>query len=250
MSEFDAWEPEEEPPAGFADRVVKEAMAGERVQPAPPRTLASVRLSRQLGAAVIVAGSIAAAVAAIWPSHATPIIGDQIASERMQIEITQRAVLVLEPGAHVTWQGDVVTQDEGDVFYRVDRGGKFVVHTPAGDVEVQGTAFRVKVRTEDSMRSGRRDVASGAIGAALTALAFVGVYEGKVRVSHAQESATLTAGESAQAGPGGVKKTGGLADGEKAFDLGAPDDALLANRNLADSVKDYKERLERIESQK
>lgn len=100
------------------------------------------------------------------------------------------------------------------------------------------------------MRSGRRDVASGAIGAALTALAFVGVYEGKVRVSHAQESTTLTAGESAQTGPDGVKRTGGLADGEKEFELGAPDDTLAANRNLAGSVKEYKDRLERIEGQK
>ncbi|MDB4995111.1 MAG: hypothetical protein JWM74_2543 [Myxococcaceae bacterium] len=250
MSEFDAWEPEEEPPSGFADRVVKEAMAGERAQTAQPRTLASVRLSRWLGAGVLVAATAAAAVAAIWPSHGTPITGDQRASDRVQIEVNQRAVLVLEPGAHVTWKGDDVTQDEGDVFYRVDRGGKFVVHTPAGDVEVQGTAFRVKVRAEDNMRSGRRDVASGAIGAALTALAFVGVYEGRVRVSHAEESATLTAGESAQAGPNGVKKTGGLADGEKEFDLGAPDDTLAANRNLADSVKEYKDRLERIEGQK
>ena len=78
----------------------------------------------------------------------------------------------------------------------------------------------------------------------------MGVYEGKVRVSHAQESATLTAGESAQAGPGGVKRTGGLADGEKEFDRGGGDDTLSANQNLADSVKEYKERLERIESQK
>jgi hypothetical protein len=69
-------------------------------------------------------------------------------------------------------------------------------------------------------------------------------------VSHAQESATLTAGESAQAGPGGVRKTGGLADGEKEFDRGDEGATLLANRNLADSVKDYKDRLERIESQK
>jgi ferric-dicitrate binding protein FerR (iron transport regulator) len=252
MSEFDAWEPEEEPPAGFADRVVREGMAGERAQPAGAPSRSTRTFARALGAGVLVVAAAAAAVLVVWPAQHAAIAGDQRASDRMQLEVGPRAVLVLEPGAHVTWKGDDVTQDEGDVFYRVDRGGRFVVHTPSGDVEVQGTAFRVKVRTgtEDRMQAGRRDVASGAIGAALTALAFVGVYEGKVRVSHAQESATLTAGESAQAGPGGVRRTGGVADGEKEFERGESDPTVAANRNLAESVKDYKERLDRIESQK
>src|SRR5688572_17453869 len=97
-----------------------------------------------------------------------------------------------------------------------------------------------------------RDVKAGAIGAALSALAFVAVYEGKVAVSHASERAELGAGESAQVGADGVKKSTALGDGQKEFDqkLSEGEPLGAANENLVSQVSDYKKRLEAIASQK
>ncbi len=96
-----------------------------------------------------------------------------------------RGIAVLERGAHVAWNGDEVTQSAGDVFYRVERGGAFRVHTPSGDVQVLGTCFRVRVENEENGEGAvnLRDLKVGAFGAALGAAAFVSVYEGKVAFS-------------------------------------------------------------------
>ncbi len=88
----------------------------------------------------------------------------------------------------------------------------------------------------------KRDVKSGVIGAALSALAFVAVYEGKVAVSHAGSRVDLGAGESAQAGSDGVHASGKLGEGEKAFDAKAASAAsgdvplAPANDNLVAQV--------------
>jgi hypothetical protein len=229
--------PTMDPPAGFAERVL------ERVQPArkPARRLRR----RWLGlgaAAVAVAASLALGVGR------PPSRGEAIAKERMELAMGTRAKVVLEPGAKLAWDGDEVVQDRGDVFYRVEPGARFRVHTPAGDVEVKGTCFTVKVRSDEMQK---RDVKAGAVGAALSALAFVAVYEGKVAVSHAKERVELAAGETAQTGEGGVKKTGDLAAGQKALEEQTPEEQLAsANTNLVDQVRDYRQRLEAIEKQK
>lgn len=248
--ELEAWEPEE-PPAGFAERVTLAARA---------EVGSTSRLrSRRIGVATIAAFAAAAAVAVFLRSPKELPSGDRAVTERTEVAMGARAVAVLEPGAHVSWKGARVTQDEGNVFYRVERGDAFEVHTPAGDVTVHGTSFRVKVsrqkNEETAMLAGamKRDVKSGAIGAALSAIAFVGVYEGRVAVSHAQDSVHLGAGESAEVDSTGVRKTGDLAAGEKAFAAKSDDSddpTMAANRNLAESVRDYKNRLGAIESEK
>ena len=172
--DLSAWEPQL-PPSDFAERVLAE------VRPAKEPQKRSGRWRWFAGAGV------AAAAAAVFVFGASPPSrGDEIARERIEVSIGNRARAVLEPGAHVTWNGDEVTQPNGDVFYRVEPGAKFRVHTPAGDVEVKGTCFTVKVADMQ-----KRDMKSGAIGAALSALAFVAVYEGKVAVSHAGQRADL-----------------------------------------------------------
>jgi hypothetical protein len=98
-------------------------------------------------------------------------------------------------------------------------------------------------------------VKAGAVGAVLSAVAFVSVYEGKVAVSHASQSVTLTAGESARADSSGVHRGASDAAGEPgaagAGGAAADSDPLVAaNANLSDSVRDYKRRLESIEAQK
>jgi hypothetical protein len=237
MSDFDAWEPQE-PPSDFAERVV----TASRTE-AKPRGLGR----RVAGGALVLA---AAAAAVLVLGRRAPSAGEIRAEARQEAPLGGRAIAVLEPGAHVAWRGDDVTQDRGDVFYRVEPAERFVVHTPAGDVTVHGTCFRVKVRGEDPMN--KRDVKSGALGAALSAMAFVAVYEGKVAVSHAGERVELAAGEAAQATSSGVTRAESIAAGERGFDAKAADDEPLtrANANLADAVREYKERLEAIERQK
>lgn len=233
--DLDAWEPQA-PPADFAERVLREV----RVEPKRRRRW-------PIAAGAVATLSIAAAVA--FAIGRPPAHGDAIAADRTEVSIGSRARAVLEPGAHVAWDGDDVTQSSGDVFYRVEPGARFRVHTPAGDVEVEGTCFSVKVRAMQ-----KRDVKSAAIGAALSALAFVAVYEGKVAVSHAGQKAELAAGDGAETGPDGVSKSA-LADGQKAFDAkvaaGESGDALeAANGNLVAQVGEYRKRLEAIAQQK
>lgn len=185
--------------------------------------------------------------------------GEAIARERVEVAVGGRAKAVLEPGAQITWNGDDVVQAHGDVFYRVEPGARFRVHTPAGDVEVKGTCFAVKVRGESKdaevVNMDKRDVKSAGIGAALSALAFVAVYEGKVAVSHASERADLGAGESAALGAGGVQKSA-TGEGEKAFEAKAAaaaaggDSVDTANQNLVAQVGEYRQRLEAIAAQK
>ncbi len=245
------------PPADFADRVM------ERVgrDSAAPRALRA----RAWGVAGAVAMAASIALAIGVRGGASSSHGEAIARTREQIDLGSRAVAVLERGARVAWDGDEVTQPAGDVFYRVEPGGAFRVHTPAGDVEVLGTCFRVVVsppsgggaqqRTEGDVNA--RDIKAGAIGAALTATAFVSVYEGKVAVSRASDRVTLTAGESATSDATGVHRGAAKgADGASAADDNAAasadeaDPLAKANANLADSVREYKQRLEAIEAQK
>ena len=234
--DLEAWEPQL-PPQDFAERVLEEV----RQTPAAPPKKSRGR--------VYVFGAAIAAIAAGTLLYAgrAPSKGEAIAKDdRVEIQMGSRAKAVLEPNTHLTWNGDDVTQDRGDVFYRVEPGEKFKVHTPAGDVEVKGTCFTVKVRGDEM---NKRDAKSAAIGAGLTALAFVIVYEGKVAVSHAQSRVDLAAGESATVSADGASKNADAASGEKAFTEKsvAVDDA---NANLVGQVQEYRRRLELIANQK
>jgi hypothetical protein len=224
------------PPAGFADRVMA------RVDAEPRKTKQTRRWSL-VGAAVLAAAASVAGVRIASERAASS--GAAIATDRVELTIGHRARAVLEPGASVEWKGDDVVQARGDVFYRVEPGATFRVHTPAGVVEVRGTCFTVKVMQ-------KRDVKAGSIGAALSALAFVAVYEGRVAVSHAQENAVLSAGESAKLGDGHVERTGSPADAEKVLASAAVDDAPLAkaNENLAAQVGEYRKRLELVAAER
>jgi hypothetical protein len=257
--DLDAWEPAL-PPADFADRVLAKI---EAEGAAPPKRSASVvRLRRRAawGGAAVTTFAVAAAI--LLGITSPPLEGSAIAKERIEVPLGKRGVAVLEAGASVAWKGDEVTQVNGDVFYRVEPGSRFRVHTPAGDVEVKGTCFAVKVRagkddgSEDKDMTTKRDVRSGIVGAGLTALAFVAVYEGKVAVSHASERAELTAGEAAELGPNGVAKSDGLRQGEKAFETNAalaiPGDETFAtaNQRLAHQVGEYRSRLDAVSAEK
>jgi len=240
----EAW-PADEPTQGFAERVVERARterASRRPSRVPRFALAGVALA-------------AAATLLLWLALGTESQGSMLARERTEVRIGSRASAVLEAGASVEWRGPEVRQADGEIFYRVEPGGAFVVKTPAGDVSVLGTCFRVRVgqappKGEAEMK--RRDLAVAAGGAALAAVAVVTVYEGRVQLSHAGGRVTLGAGESGKLGPDGAKKVTAdeLADAEQSL-KGASGGALAtANENLARDISELNRRLKGIEKEK
>lgn len=234
--DLDVWRADA-PPAGFAESVLLRVVAEKRA-----------RVRRRVGVIAAIASlSAAAALAIVWSRGAVPLHGEAIASDRTEISIGERARVVLEPGAMIKWNGDDVEQPRGDVFYRVEPGARFRVHTPAGDVEVKGTCFGVRVRDMQ-----KRDFKAGAIGAAATALAFIGVYEGRVAVSHAGQRVELGAGESTQTGTGALTKAT-LSAGQHDFDAKLAETSQpleAANQSLVAQVGDYRRRLDALAEQK
>jgi hypothetical protein len=188
-----AW-PAPEPPEGFADRVV-----AARRAPEPRRR-------RWWPAAALAAAALAAATAlALWPGRATEH-GTASVSERTELALGGRAIAVAEAGAALSWTVEGsgaarIEQARGDVFYRVERGGPFVVVTPAGDVSVKGTCFRVEV-TE--MRLDKQAYVGAAVGAAAMATVLVTVYEGRVLLANEHGRTEVRAGERASVGSDGI----------------------------------------------
>jgi hypothetical protein len=218
-----------------ADPRVDRALAAYRAPPAPAGLADSVidRLAgaRRRGsrrrwwilAAVVAAAVLAAAGGAAWIAARDPATGVDrdrgriAAAERETIRIGGRATVVVEPGAdlrwHATGDGDArIEQTRGSAFYRVERGGAFVVETPAGTVEVRGTCFRVEVMPMSKLS--RQHVVGAGLGAVLAAAIVVVVYEGGVRVVNAHGHVDLAAGERGAAATGGapVRDLGGAGD--------------------------------------
>lgn len=184
------------PPADFADRVV----AARARAPAP---------ARRRRWPLVVTGAVAcAAAAALFTLTRTPSRADRgelIAASRTTRALGDRAVAVAEPSATLSWQieddGDAaIEQRAGEVFYRVERGGRFVVHTPVGDVHVTGTCFRIEV---DPMNKPKQLLLSGAVGATLAAGIVVTVYEGHVIADARGARTELAAGQRATIGADG-----------------------------------------------
>jgi ferric-dicitrate binding protein FerR (iron transport regulator) len=259
--DWEAWDAQE-PPRGFAERVVEAARRAPPPRDAPagapesadPHARPRSRASRVF-AGLLLAAALAAVIVFGLVRQRADSRGAIVASDRREVRVAGRAIAVLERGARVTWDGDAIEQTGGDVFWRVEPGARFVVHTPAADVTVKGTCFRVKVRGGDEEMNAR-DVKSGAVGAAIAATALVGVYEGKVAVSHAGQSVDLVAGQQAEAGPSGVRRVGGPDDPAQAAAKASGSESeseqalTQANANLADTVRDYRRKLEAIEAQK
>ena len=243
------WEAQE-PSPDFVDRVTERVHGEERAGIALPEPRRRVSLRAGVAGGLALAAAVALAVG--WRGHGVPDCGDAIAVVRTEVHLGTRAIAVLEAGAHVSWTGDDVSQPTGDVFYRVESGGSFHVQTPAGDVEVLGTCFRVRVEKSEGQMTGR-DLKAGAVGAALSAALFVSVYEGKVAIVHASQRVALLAGDTARVSGGSITSTHGSGSGDEEANGGAAETAdplVAANESLADSVREYKRRLEAIESQK
>ncbi len=173
-------------PAGLENRLIgalkdRGAIPGEK---AP-----GGRRSRLVAAVSLAA--IAAVVAVVFLVRLGGRGGDRIMVERVTtpsiIRISDRAVAMAEPGAELGYRvedhGFVrVVQRLGTVTYRVE-GVAMEVETPAGEVSVQGTCFRVEVNE-----------ASSGEGAPPHTLS-VAVHAGRVAVENSGERLVLKEGE-------------------------------------------------------
>ncbi len=204
----DDW-PAAEPPDGFAERVLaaralerdRAALAAREAAAVPPPRLPRKR--RRGALALFVAGGLAAAIGlfVVARSPARPPSklagGVEALGERRSLDVGGRATAVAETGASLDWRVGPdgrarVHQPHGNVFYRVEKGGEFVVGTPYGDVMVLGTCFRVEV---DPMNPKLQSAVAAGAGAIVTAAVLVTVYEGKVRVSNAHGQVDVRPGE-------------------------------------------------------
>ncbi|HUQ02773.1 MAG TPA: hypothetical protein VM261_09780 [Kofleriaceae bacterium] len=195
LDQLQRWQPPG-PPAGFADRLDVAAMAAGGGAPGPRRA----RWPLVVGVAAALASAAAIAYVA-WPSAHAPanvMVASRAFEARESVELGGRGVAVAEAGAAFGWRkdGDALTvrQESGDIFYRVDRsaGAPFVVTTPAGEIRVTGTCFRVEVIP---MKPSKASVLGAAAGAAIATAAVVTVYEGKVLVASPSGKAEVKAGE-------------------------------------------------------
>ena len=144
--------PAQEPPANFAAQVLAAMDAPPEVSFSEP--VPAVRRRRWPMFAVAGGAMAAAALIVVVLSGRSlgPIgasAGHHLARGRDTVNIADRAVAVAAPGSDLAWEnkdGQIrVDQREGTVFYRVDRGGTFVVTTAVAEVHVTGTCFEVAI---------------------------------------------------------------------------------------------------------
>jgi hypothetical protein len=240
-----AW-PVDEPSPGFAARVVQHALAEAPSKPTDGRGSSGTTSSwRRVSAWRLwrpVASGLGLALATaliFWWARGARDIGERTVIARSEVTIGKRAVAVLEPQASISWSGEQVTQSEGDVFYRVERGLQpFSVVTPAGQIEVLGTCFRVQLRPQAQGEGVRGKPA-----------AIVSVYEGKVRLMHGEDSLELRAGESGQIDAEGSRPIGE----RQLWELSRPAGSGAAARSGAEHTPDLaslRSQLAGLESEK
>ncbi|MBL4686333.1 MAG: FecR domain-containing protein [Nannocystaceae bacterium] len=138
----------------------------------------------------------------VVPSAASEV-GRVDTRSRTTVSMASRGVAVAEAGTSLEWRvdsdGDAsIEQRSGNVFFRVEPGGAFVVHTPAGTVTATGTSFEVKI--EKSM------LVSALGGGVLAASVVVVVYEGEVVAANQHGTVEVTAGEQARLAVDGVPR--------------------------------------------
>lgn len=185
-------------PEGLAERVLARA-AASRPSPRSRGDGRTVRLVALAAALVLAIGG-----GAWWLTRGEAVVGSLRTAVRTSQALGARGVAVLEPGAALAWSVSrdgtaVIEQGGGAVFYRVDRGGEFTVRVPEGEVRVRGTCFEVEVK---DMAAWVPALGGAAVGAAVSALVVVTVYEGRVEVARGGEVRVVEPGERAVLGDG------------------------------------------------
>jgi len=222
---MEAWAPLA-PPVDFADRVV--AARG-----ATARQRSSSRRRATLIGGIVVAGAAAVAVLALRSPHRAAS-GTVSAAQRTTTALGTRGIAVAEPATELAWRVDdggaaEITQRTGNVFYRVERGGPFVVHTPSGDIRVTGTCFRVEVQP---MTPNQKLLIAGLSGAAIASTVLVSVYEGHVIAETASARTELAAGSQATLRRGDPSIVAGAALPAAIDDTHATRDQLVARARV------------------
>ncbi len=147
----------------------------------------------------------------------TASAGVVIAKHRQTVDLGQRATVVAEPDARLSWSGDgtsaTVLHHEGAAFYRVAPGADLVVQTPYGRLSGRRTSFAVEV---DSMTKSRKAVLGGGVGVVAVA-GWLTVYQGTVEVE--AEAGTQGPADVVRAGPGDLVRFD--ADGVSVSERGA-----------------------------
>lgn len=225
--------PTPEPPADLAARVTgtlaADAEARRAKLPRAPTSVPAAKPRRRRAAFIAIAASVTVAAAGLalflgTPTDAElagPAEGALVARAHETVQIGNRGAAAMEPGADVTWsvrgKRARIKQRRGSVFYRVERGGPFRVSTPAGDIEVTGTSFRVTL---------------GGAATGPAASTVVSVLEGSVKVETDRGMLAIRAGETALLAPGRLPEiTTTAASGPPV----APDDALRERAESAEA---------------
>lgn len=183
-------------PADFVDRVMLDVHR-ERAKRRARRAMAIVAFA--CAAVVVLAWGLA--VRARLPRSGDVTARDQ----RIEVEIAPGVLAVLERYAHVAWTAAGVTQDRGDVFYRLAPGAELRVSTPVGDIGSAGSCSRVRV---DPAPTG---------GAAGSPVVFVSVAQGSVSLQQAGKRVDLGAGQYARVDASTIRTDADDASGEIAF---------------------------------
>lgn len=175
------------PPPDFIDQV----MAARAPAPAPRQ--------RRRWAFRIAAAVVLFAAGAIWLGDA-PVPSGAIDTQSRQSITLGAGRLVAEPGATLRWaQVDGVLtahQTRGVVVYRLAPDQTLRLRTPSGEFVATGACFEMEI---DPMASSLKTGFMGAaLGAGLTAAAFVTVYDGEVRAPAAHGAEPVRAGERAR----------------------------------------------------
>ena len=144
---------------------------------------------------------LASASALQWPAQ-----GEFRGADRSEIVMGSRGVAVSEGKTTLDWSvawfgAATVHQHSGAVFYRVERGGRFEVVTPAGTVRVRGTCLRVEVNPVKTLQGMALSAAGGAVAATMVTIS---VYEGTVEVERGDQTMALEAGEQVALGRDGT----------------------------------------------
>jgi hypothetical protein len=186
-----------------------------------------------IGGIVIAGAAAAAAVLALRSPHRAAS-GTVIAAQRTTTALGARGIAVAEPATELAWRvadsgATDITQRTGNVFYRVERGGSFVVHTPAGDVRVTGTCFRVEVQ---AMTPNQKLLIAGLSGAAIASTVLVTVYEGHVIAETRSARTELAAGSQATLRGSDPSIVAGATLATPTDDTHATRDQLLARTQL------------------
>lgn len=195
---LDAQGPTGAPPERFADDVMARWDASKaRPARAAPRVAGVLALAASVALAITWGATGRAREGAVLVDDAGP----------RTVAIGGRATAVFEAGTRAHWRtagwfggGDEVVIDEGAGFFRVDRGGGFVVRGPHGEARVTGTCFRVATTARDARQTHGDDTMRARwFGAgALSMAMMVAVYEGGVRVASANgRSVAVSPGQSA-----------------------------------------------------